>query len=680
MPILYYRENNMAKRKINKKKQKIKTLKKANGRAAKNKREKTYGGVFSAAKDGYGFILADGDFDADLFVPAKFVRDAVSGDTVRFTVSEHNGREEAHISSVVSRGTKTFAGVYKYIKRREGNRLTVKHIVIADDRKLCFDTLISPAHLCGAVDGDKVLCEIRSYPDTTNSTPARGVIVKVYGNSEKLYPNVYAKLDESGVRTEFPEAAVEHAESSASRRVQSRGRLDLREERIFTIDGADSKDFDDAISVKRNGGGFVLGVHIADVSEYVPQGSPADEEALLRGTSVYFADRVIPMLPQSLSNGACSLNPKVNRYALSAVMDIDARGEIKDCRIYESVIRSKVRGVYSEVNDVLENGENSRFYKKYAPVFDNGGLEDITALYEVLKGKSDRRRTLELDSPEFYFETGGDGEVTEAGIRERGVSERMIEQFMLAANEAVASLLYERGLPCLYRVHGLPDAEKLLSLKAFASSLGIDASALDKTGATLSDIRKFTDAAKAAGKGEIISFLLLRCMMKAKYDTVRSGHFGLGADCYCHFTSPIRRYPDLFVHRVIKTLLIHRDGDKDRMLRAYAEKAAFASNECEDRATKLERAMDDLYMCSYTKSRIGEIYDAVITGVTSYGFFARVPYGAEGFVRISAVNAEFIPTLCTIKTPSKVYRPGDTVKIRIADVSIGACRMDFDLV
>ena len=669
----------MAKRKVSKKRQKIRTLKKAD-RKTENKKEKTYSGVFSAAKDGYGFILAGGEFDVDLFVPAKFVRDAVSGDTVRFTVNKHNGRDEAHISAVTVRGTKTFTGVYKYIKRREGNRLTVKHTVIADDRKLCFDTLISPAHLCGAKDNDKVMCEIRSYPDPTNGTPARGVITKVYGNSEELYPNVYAKIDNSGVRTEFPDAVLEYAEQSATRRVLCRGRLDLREENVFTIDGAHSKDFDDAISVKRDGDGFILGVHIADVSEYVPHGSPTDEEAFLRGTSVYFADRVIPMLPQSLSNGACSLNPKVSRYTLSAIINIDAKGEIKDCKISESVIKSKVRGVYSEVNDVIEYGEKSRFYKKYAPVFDNGGLSDILALYEALRQKSDRRRTLELDSPEFEFEIAENGEVTGAKIEDRGESERIIEQFMLAANEAVATLLYKRGLPCLYRVHGLPDMEKLKALKAFASSIGINASALDKDGITLSDIRKFTDAAKEAGKGEIISYLLLRCMMKAKYDTVKSGHFGLGADCYCHFTSPIRRYPDLFVHRAIKALLLQGDGEKERSLRAYSEKAAFKSNECEDRATRLERDMDDLYMCAFTKGKVGQIYDAVITSVTSSGFFARVPYGAEGFVRVSAVNAEFIPTLYTIKTPSRTYRPGDVVKIKIADVSVGASRIDFDLV
>ena len=386
------------------------------------------------------------------------------------------------------------------------------------------------------------------------------------------------------------------------------------------------------------------------------------------------------MLPQTLSNGACSLNPKVSRYTLSAIMNIDARGEITDCKLCESVISSKVRGVYSEVNDVIENKEKSKYYKKYAPVFDNGGLDDILALYEALCTKSERRRTLQLDSPEFEFDISEDGEVVDAGIQQRGVSERIIEQFMLAANEAVATLLYKRGLPCLYRVHGLPDAEKLQSLKAFAESIGVDASALDRENITLSDIRKFTDAAKESGKGEIISYLVLRCMMKAKYDTAQSSHFGLGCEFYCHFTSPIRRYPDLYVHRVIKSLLLNKNADEERPLRAYAEKAAFQSNEREDAATKLERDMDDLYMTAYTKTKLGQIFDAAITSVTSSGFFARLPYGAEGFVRISAVNAEYIPTLYTIKTPSRTYRPGDTVKVKVADANISAARIDFDLV
>lgn len=666
------------KRKTANKRQKIKTIKKADRKSrAANKKERVYTGVFEAARGGYGFILAGGELQADLFVPANRVKDTVTGDTVRYTVDKYRGRDEAHIVSVISRGTKTFTGVYKYIKRREGNRLTVKHVVIADDRKLCFDTLISPAHLNGANDNDKVLCEIRSYPDTENNTPARGVILKTYGNSEELYPNVSAKLDSYGIRTEFPEPVIEYSEKVSSRRVLVKNRVDLRDENIFTIDGANSKDFDDAISVKCDGDGFILGVHIADVSEYVTHGSPADEEAFLRGTSVYFADRVIPMLPQSLSNGACSLNPKVGRYTLSAEMKISKDGEIKDCRVFESVIRSKVRGVYSEVNDVMENREKSAFYKKYAPVFDNGGLEQILALYEALSKRSSRRGALDLDSAEFCFEIGADGEVKSAGIEERGVSERIIEQFMLAANEAVATLLYKRGLPCLYRVHGLPDVDKLKALKVFAESVGVDASAINGDNIGLKEIGKFLSEAKAAGKGEIMSYLILRCMMKAKYDAAPSPHFGLGVDLYCHFTSPIRRYPDLVVHRIIKTLLLKNNGEEERHLRAYADKAAFKSNECEETATKLERDMDDLYMASYTKTKIGESYDAVITSVTQSGFFARLPYGAEGFVRVAAVNAEYVPTLYSIITPSRTYRPGDTVKVRVSDVTVSASRIDL---
>lgn len=667
----------MRKRKTANRKQKIKTLKKADRKNKSNKKERVYTGKFEAARDGYGFILAGGDREVDIFVPSKHVKDAVTGDTVRYTVENYRGKEEAHIVSVLSRGTKTFTGVYKYIKRREGSRLTVKHIVIADDKKLCFDTLISPAHLCGANDNDKVLCEIRSYPDTTNGLPARGVILKTYGNSEKLYPNVYAKLDGYAVRTEFPEAVLDCAEKAASRRVLVRNRVDLRAENIFTIDGANSKDFDDAISVARDGKGFILGVHIADVSEYVTHGSQTDEEAFLRGTSIYFADRVIPMLPEALSNGACSLNPGVNRYALTASIKIDAKGEIKDCELYETVIRSKVRGVYSEVNDVIENREKSRYYKKYAPVFDNGGLDDILSLYNVLSEKSKRRHALDLDSAEYGFILDGDGEVKDAYIEERGVSERVIEQFMLAANEAVATLLYKRNLPCVYRVHGTPDAEKLKTLSAFASALGIDTSDMDLQTADPDTICRFIDKAREKGKGEIISYLVLRCMMKAKYDDKNAPHFGLGTKYYCHFTSPIRRYPDLCVHRIIKTLLIKKEDDKERALSAFAEKAALKSNECEETATKLERDMDDLYMASYTKGKIGQSFDAVITSVTSSGMFARLPYGAEGFVRMPAVNTEYVPALMTVITPSRTYRPGDTVKVRVSDVSVSASRIDL---
>ncbi len=672
----------MAKRKISKKTRKSRVLKKADRRApAKRKAPlKSYTGVFDGSREGYGFITADegaGLSDADIFVPAKYVRDAVSGDRVSFTVSQYNGRPEAHIESVLSRGTKTFTGVYKYIKRREGNRIKASHVVIADNKKLCFDTYVSPAHLNGAADGDKVLCRITSYPDTSNQTSAHGVIEKVYGNSEELYPNVYAIIDSYGVRTEFPEAVTEQAESAAARRVLKKDRLDLTDERIFTIDGAYSKDFDDAICVKKTDNGFELGVHIADVSEYVKHNSALDEEAYLRGTSVYFADKVIPMLPVSLSNGICSLNPRLNRYTLSAFINIDPDGEIKDCRIAEAVIRSKVRGVYSEVNDVIEKGDKSRYYKKYAPVFDDGGLDDILALYNALKRKSERRHALELESPEFCFDVADDGTVENAYIEERGVSERIIEQFMLAANEAVASLLMKRSLPCVYRVHGSPDTEKIKQLKAFADSVGVDSSALCGDEITLYSVEKFLNAAKRQGKGEVFSYLILRCMMKAKYSPENAPHFGLGARCYCHFTSPIRRYPDLTVHRIIKTLLLRTDKEQERKLRSYANKSAEHSNECEDTATKLERDMDDLYMAAYSKDKIGESFDAAVTTVTSYGFFARLPYGAEGFVRLPAVNTEYVPSLYTIITPKRAYRPGDVIKVTVSEVSIGSRRIEL---
>lgn len=673
----------MSKRKTSKKTQKKRILKKADRhRLSKQKKSlKTYTGIFDGSREGYGFITADGDdmSDADIFVPAKHVKDAVSGDRVKFTLDQYRGRPEAHIVSVVSRGTETFTGVYKYIKHREGNRLKASHIVIADNKKLCFDTFISPARLCGASDGDKVLCRITSYPDTTNQTPARGVIEKVYGNAEELYPNVYAIIDSYGIRTGFSSDVTESADSVSKRRVLKKGREDLTQERIFTIDGANSKDFDDAICVKKVDNGFELGVHIADVSEYVKHNCALDEEAYMRGTSVYFADKVIPMLPVQLSNGICSLNPNVNRYALSAFIKIASDGEITDCRIAETVIRSKVRGIYSEVNDVIEKGKKSKYEKKYAPVFDNGGLDDILQLYNALKSKSQRRHALELDSPEFCYEISEDGYIKNAFIEERGLSERIIEQFMLAANEAVASLLLKRGLPCVYRVHGSPDTEKLRQLKAFAESVGVDTSALCSDDITLYSVEKFLNSAKEQGKGEIFSYLILRCMMKAKYSPDHSSHFGLGAECYCHFTSPIRRYPDLVVHRIIKTLLLHDDKESDGKLRSYVYKAAERSNECEETATKLERDMDDLYMAAYSKNKIGLDFDAVITSVTSYGFFARLPYGAEGFVRLPAVNTEYVPALFTIITPKKTYRPGDVVKVTVSEVSVSGRRIELSL-
>ncbi len=639
-----------------------------------------YKGIYSAsAKGGFGFVTTEA---GEFFIPPSLTFCALSGDTVVCKRLERSSRffgkgNEAEIIAILERGVSEIIGTLTIYNNGRGN---AGHIT-PDNERIKPSVLVSSKALQGAMHGDKVVGKIISYPKTEND-PIRCEITEVLGRADSQEANYRAVLHSNGITVSFPQSVLDEAEAVSQEKLDIGDRLDLRDKIIFTIDSHEAKDLDDAISLEETEDGYLLGVHIADVSHYVRERSHLDKEALSRGTSVYFTDKVVPMLPKQLSNGICSLNEGEDRLTLSALISLDKRGEIVSCQIANSVINSKIKGIYAELNDILEKDENSEFYEKYAHVIKD--FYKMYDLYKVLKQKSDKRGAMELESEETKIILDENGHPVEIVKRERGESERLIEQFMLCANEAVATYLYNAGMPCVYRVHDEPDMEKIGAFSLFARNLGVDTSPLrTKNKITSSQLNKVLESAKQKGCFPIVSSILLRSLMKARYSPLQKSHFGLATEYYCHFTSPIRRYPDLTVHRIIKAML---DGKiTEETVGGYEDFAAHSallSSDNEVKAVHAERDIDDLYKCVYMRDRIGEEYEAVICSVTSFGFFAKTENLCEGLVSIDSLGGGFFYDRdnYTLSRGRTVYRLGQRVKIKVDDVDIAARQINFYLI
>jgi len=629
---------------------------------------------FSYSGRGFGFAeMPDGG--EDIYIAAENTLHAMTGDTVlvhRYLPGEagYSRGNEGEVVRIEARGASEITGTF-FMEGAFG-------YVIPDDAKLHARVEIGGADMGGARHGDKVAVRLTNYPRRRRGEDIfrpDGCITRVFGPAGTREANYAAVLHRCGIPTAFSEDALWEAEGSAARALSARGRTDLRDVPTLTIDGADAKDLDDAISLARDEGGWVLGVHIADVSEYVKEGGTLDREAYERGTSVYFVDKVVPMLPTALSNGACSLNGGEDRYALSAFVRIGPDGTRLGCEMKKTLIRSDVRGVYSEVNDIFARERDSAFAPKYAPVLDM--LLEMRDLYRTLRRAADARGQLSMESPEVKILLDGKGLPVDIEPRVRGEAEMMIEQFMLAANMGAAAWLRERNMPCLYRIHEDPLPEKIRAFAVFAHNMGLDTRGVAE-GVTSARLGQLLAEAEEKGIADVVSSVLLRSLAKAKYSERPGTHYGLAADLYCHFTSPIRRYPDLFVHRSVSSAL--SGGRKPAP--AHPAESARVSTDAEIRAVTAERQIEDLYMAQYASFHLGEEYEATVSSVCAFGVFARTEKYFEGLVPVEALfgmrtRVEYSEESMTLSGGGRTYRLGDRIRVTVTAADVTSGKIDF---
>ena len=606
-------------------------------------------GTFISNSKGFGFVEIEGR-EEDLFIPEDKTNGAFHKDIVEVALlpGRDGKRQEAQVLKIIARGMTTVVGTFERSRENYG-------FVIPDNTKLAQDVFVPKEHSMGAVSGHKVVVELTDYG--TDKHSPQGKVIEILGHVNDPGVDIMSIVRGFELPVEFPEKVMNQAARTAQEvsEADRAGRRDLRDVVMVTIDGEDAKDLDDAVSVSFDGEKYHLGVHIADVTNYVQENSALDREALKRGTSVYLVDRVIPMLPHALSNGICSLNEGVDRLALSCLMTVDQKGEITDYEICESVIRVNKRMSYRVVQELLtEDGltektpqpgeEDYREYAELLPMF-----REMETLAALLREKRRKRGSIDFDFPECKIYLDSEGRPTDIKPYERNTATDIIEDFMLAANEAVAQHFYWMELPFVYRVHDVPDADRLQKLASIISNFGYSMKAVGRAKSKVSseeihpkEIQKLL--AKIAGTPEeaMISRMALRSMKQAKYSVECTGHFGLACAYYCHFTSPIRRYPDLQIHRIIKEQLRGRMNDeRTAHYRELLPEVAKHSSETERRADEAERETDKLKKVEYMEQHVGESFDGVISGVTGWGLYVELPNTVEGLVHISKLYGDY---------------------------------------
>lgn len=626
--------------------------------------------VIVSLSKGFAFARPE-DGGEDLFIHADHLKSAFIGDTVVLNHLERSGKGlSADVEQITERASRLLTGTL--VESEEG-------LEFAPDDAIRYNLPLSRKSLPHLRPHVKAQAEIQQIPGTDRLT-AR--VIKVYGSSDSAKICADAIIDQNGIRTEFPEEVLAEAEKIRKAKITEKdrkGRLDLRGLGICTIDGPDAKDLDDAISVSRTRLGYRLGVHIADVSHYVKAGSAIDLEARERGTSVYFADRVIPMLPEALSNGVCSLNAGEDKLTFSAIIELDKQGTILSFRFRKSIINSKVRGVYGEVNQLFNGTADKALRKKYSPVIRS--LHAARELAEILKARAKRSGTVDLDSTESRFVLDGQGVCMDVQPRESGEAEQMIEQLMITANQAAAQLAKRANLPFVYRIHEQPAPDRVESLADLVGALGLNPVSLRHSASVkTADFAAIMEQAEGTPAQKVISHQLLRTMAKARYDTQPVGHFGLALEDYCHFTSPIRRYPDTAIHRILSAYLA-----KDKQIAAhyteFAREAASNSSKCEVRAMAAERSAEDCYMAEYMRQHIGEEATGVISGVTMRGVFVELPNTVEGFVPITSFEGahfEFDGMITQYDaTTGRKLTIGQPLRVKAVAADVASGRIDF---
>ncbi len=626
-------------------------------------------GVLLGHERGFAFLRPDDKtaYPNDFFLPPKALNGALHGDTVLIERVFGRSEDEGRVVAVLARGAKQVVGVFVKDKRAG--------YLIPDDKKFGTDIYIPLSDCYSIPNRVKAVAKITSYP--RGKAPG-GEIIEVLGDEEDFFVEELSIIRAYDLKEEFPPRVVKDAERVAAKGIppeEITRRRDFRDKLVVTIDGEDTRDIDDAVSIERVGEDYLLGVHIADVTHYVPYRSPLDLEAYERGTSVYFPDRVLPMLPKALSNGICSLNEGEDRLTLSCLMRVNKKGVVVDREIVEGVVNSTYRMTYTAVTNMLEGDEET--IAKYPLVKDMVPL--FAELTRILQAMREKKGNVSLDVKEAKIILTDNNEIIIPNY-ERAFSYQIIEAFMVLANETVAEYMQAIEAPFVYRVHEKPTEEKATTFLSFAKTLGLTTRSRPDEVKPY-DYQRLLKSAESLPSYSVLNRVMLRSMQKARYSEENLGHFGLASECYCHFTSPIRRYPDLCIHRVIKEVLAGEYPQAVEKYGSFVKQAAEQSSARERRATDAEREVDDLYMAMYMSDHIGEEYDAVLSGVTSFGLFAELANTIEGFIPVETLFGEFTfdPDKFLLKGKKESYTIGERVRVRVDDVDFERRRTEFRL-
>jgi len=627
---------------------------------------------------GFAFLIPDDDAKEDIYIHPSDLNAAMNNDKVLVRLEKNMdayNRSEGTVIRILERSVHEVVGTF--------SKHNAFGFVIADDKRILNDIFIPKNKMNGAVSGHKVIAEITKYPEDQKS--AEGEITQILGHKNDPGIDIISIIHKHGLKMEFPDDVLDEAKHAPETVTEDEiiGRHDRRDELVVTIDGADAKDLDDAVHVhKKDNGNYVLSVYIADVTHYVKENKAMDKEALERGTSVYLVDRVIPMLPHRLSNGICSLNPNVDRLAICCEMEIDQTGTVFDHDVFESVIQSKERMTYTDVNAILVDKDKDLMekYASFVPMF-----KDMEALAAVLRKKRFGRGAIDFDFKEAQVLVDESGKAKDVVIRERSVGERLIEEFMLAANETIAEHFHWMDVPFIHRIHEDPDEDKLQHFFEFIAGLGYQVKGTSNE-IHPQALQKVIDSVKEKPEEMVVSKLMLRSMKQAKYDLQSIGHFGLATDYYTHFTSPIRRYPDLIVHRLIRTYLFEKRMNQ-KTIQKWKDRLpdiARHTSDMERTAVDAERETDDLKKAEYMEDKIGETYTGIISSVTNFGMFVELENTVEGLVHVSTLVDDFYHfdqrNYALIgEMTNKMYRIGEEVTISVYRVNPEERTVDFIL-
>jgi len=645
-------------------------------------------GTFRANERGFGFVSLD-DEEEDVYIPKEATNYAMDGDTVAIDIVHvadpfSDKGAEGKVVEIKKRAITQLVGEFTLFDEREIEESDLYGVVQPKDKKLSELKVFIGAQGIRPVDGSIVIVEISHYPEKGYAKSLEGLITKVVGHKNDVGMDILSIVVANGIPTKFEEETLAAADAVPDKidPADFPERRDLRDQQIVTIDGADAKDLDDAVTVKKLAdGSFYLGVHIADVSYYVTQNSPLDKEAYERGTSVYLTDRVIPMIPQRLSNGICSLNPQVPRLTMSCEMWIDQNGQITDYNIFQSLIQTDARMTYQAVNQILEENdpEVSAQYEALVPMF-----HDMQDLHQVLEAMRIQRGAVSFEDREAKVLVDGEGHPQDIVMRTRGVGERMIESFMLAANETVARHFNRLHYPFIYRIHEEPKEEKMRRFFDFASALGI---VVKQSNGSISpkQLQKIVEDVADKPEAMVVNTMLLRSMQQAKYAEENVGHYGLAAEDYTHFTSPIRRYPDLIVHRLIRSYTEDPSETNQEKWATVLPDIALHSSQMERRAVEAEREVDALKKAEYLSDKVGEEFDGIISSVVKFGLFIELPNTIEGLIHITALKQDYFHYLenhlaLVGERTGLTFKIGQKVRIKVIKSDPETREIDFELV